>query len=238
MLDQSIHWMEIIGTVVEGLLLVRILQLRLHQLYLFVTLYAVVNLLVDVVSLAVGSESDAAARIFFYSRFVYAVMYPLAAWDVFEQIKSHITKLRKLHIPRLASGLFLTALLGLILSMNIEDQDLKGTSSSTDFMGLFVWVGAASSSLLFTWHVFRTSRKQNVVFPRNTFVWAIYFIFTFGLAIIDCGFDVAGGLLPHTLLQVANLILISCDLSLAAWCLVNLKPLPPDLSSAPEKASL
>ena len=237
MLDQTIHWMEIIGTIVEFLLLVRILSLKLQQVYLFVTLYVTVNLLIDISTLAVGTESDPAARIFFYSRFIYALMYPMAAWDVFEQIKSQVVKVRRLNTPRLVSGLFLTALLGLVFTMSLEDQDLKGTSSSVDFVGLFLWVGAASSSMLFTWNVWRMARKQNVPSPRNTFVWAVYFTITFGLAIVDCGFDVAGGLLPHLLLQICNIILISCDLLLDAWCLVSLRPLPSNLGSASEQAS-
>ncbi len=238
MLDQTIHWMEIIGTVLEGLLLVRILSLKLHQVYLFLTLYAVVNLLVDVSSLAVGSESDPAARIFFYSRFIYAIVYPMAAWDVFEQIKTQVVKVRRVNTPRLVSGLFLTALLGLLFTMGLEDQELKGTSSSMDFIGLFLWVGAASSSLLFTWNVWRMARKQSVQLPRNTFVWAIYFSVTFALAIVDCAFDVAGGLLPHPLLQVSNIVLISVEMALDTWCLINLRSLPSKLSSAPEQASL
>ncbi|MCU1292157.1 MAG: hypothetical protein JWP08_1007 [Bryobacterales bacterium] len=236
MLDQIVRWMQIIGTFMEFLLLLRMLILRFQRVYLFLTLYAVINFLVDASIILVGTESDPGNRIFFYSRFLFAVVYPLAAWDVFEEAKAQVSKIRRIHLPRLVSGMFITFLLGIATSFGIEDQYFKGTSTSTDFMGLFLWLGAASTSLLFTWNVFRTSRKGDVLLPSNTSVWAVFFLITFARAVIDCGFDVAGGLLPHGAFQVINAILLLFDLSLITWCLVRLKPLSPDVTSAPEKA--
>src|ERR1700761_5042874 len=105
MLDQAVHWMEIVGTGVEALLLARILFLRLHRLYAFITLYAIVNLFVDSCSIALGLESDPSARIFLYSRFLFAILYPLAAWDAFEEIRTQAIGLQKLHLPRFIFGL-------------------------------------------------------------------------------------------------------------------------------------
>lgn len=237
MLDQIVLWMQVIGTVVECLLLGRMLLLKLQRIYLFLTLYAVVSLFIDTAFLLAGPESDASVRIFLYSRFVFALIYPLAAWDVFEEAKTAVAKIRRVHLPRMVSGVFITLLLGIATSIGIEDQNYKGTSSVTDFVGLFLWLGSASTSLLFTWNVFRTARKADTVFPNNTFVWAIFFLITFARAVIDCAFDVADGLVPHTAFQVISIVLALFDLSLLTWCMVKLKSLPADTTSAPEKAS-
>jgi hypothetical protein len=165
-------------------------------------------------------------------------MYPLAAWDVFEEAKSLVSKIRRVHLPRLVTGIFLTLLLGFATSFGIEDQNYKGTSSITDFVGLFVWLGAASTSLLFTWNVFRTARHSDTPIPKNTRIWAVFFLITFARAIIDCAFDVADGLIPHAAFQIIAVVLTSFDLCLVAWCTVKIKPLPPDATPAPEKASL
>jgi hypothetical protein len=236
MVDQIVRWMQIVGTFMEFLLLGRMLVLKFQRVYVFLTLYAAVNFLVDASIISVGTESVPGNRIFFYSRFLFAFVYPIAAWDVFEEAKGQVAKIRRVHAPRLISGIFITLLLGIATSFGIEDQDFKGTSTSTDFMGLFLWLGAASTSLLFTWNVFRTSRKGDVLLPNNTWVWAVFFVITFARAVIDCGFDVAGGLLPHGAFQVINAILLLFDLCLILWCLVKLKPLSPDVTSEPEKA--
>ncbi len=238
MLDQIDLWMQIVETFVEFLLLGRMLMLKLQRVYLYLTLYAVVTLLIDASSLIVGFQSDATIRLFLYSRFLVALIYPLAAWDVFEESKATVTKVRRLHLPRMVTGIFITLVLGFVTSVGIEDRDYKGTSSTTDFIGLFLWLGSASTSLLFTWNVFRSARSAEVSLPNNTFVWAIFFLITFALSVIDCGFEVADGLIPHPALQVIGIVLGLFDLCLVAWCTVKLKPLSSNANEAPQKASL
>jgi hypothetical protein len=238
MLDQIVLWMQIFETFLEFLLLGRMLLLKLHRVYLYLTLYAVVTVVLDTSSLLVGIESDAGIRIFLYSRFLFTLLYPLAAWDVFEEAKSQLAKIRRLHLPRMVTGIFITLVLGFAASLGIDDQNYKGTSSVMDFVGLFLWLGAASTSLLFTWNVFRAARHAEVPFPKNTRVWALFFLITFARAVIDCAFDVADGLVPHTAFQIIAVVLTSFDLCLVAWCTVKLRPLPEESTPAPEKASL
>jgi hypothetical protein len=66
MLDQLVHWADIASSVLDVLLLLRILGLRLHRIYSFVTLYCVVNVMMDVADLAVGSGSHQAESLFVY----------------------------------------------------------------------------------------------------------------------------------------------------------------------------
>jgi hypothetical protein len=238
MLEHVVLWMQIFETFLEFLLLGRMLLLRMQRVYVYITLFAIVTVALDACSLIAGIESDPAIRIFFYSRFLLVLLYPLAAWDVFEEAKPDLLKLRRVHLPRLVSGIFITLLIGMVSSFGIEDQDYKGTSTTSDFMGLFVWLGAASTSLLFTWNVFRTARKSSLELPHNTSVWAIFFLITFARAVIDCGFDVADNLFPHVVVQVADLVFTLFDVCLVAWCMLKLRPLPADISTTPQKASL
>src|SRR4051812_49235861 len=106
MLDETIRWMEIVGTVAEGLLLCRVLALKLHRVYAFLALYCVLELLFDVAAWWLGWQSDGSTKLFFYSRFLYAALFPAMAWDVFEEIKSQAAKFRRLPAARLISGLF------------------------------------------------------------------------------------------------------------------------------------
>lgn len=238
MLDQIVLWMQIVETFLEFLLLGRMLMLKLQRAYLYLTLYAVVTLVLDTSSLLVGIDSDPSVRIFFYSRFLFTLIYPLAAWDVFEEAKSRMGKIRRVHLPRMVTGIFITLVLGVATSFGIDDQDYKGTSSVTDFAALFLWLGSASTSLLFTWNVFRTTRHADVPLPKNTTVWAVFFLITFARAIVDCAFDVADGLIPHTAFQIIAVVLTSFDLCLVGWCTTKIRPLPTDADTAPEKASL
>src|SRR3982751_582503 len=100
MLHQASHWTEIAGIAVSALLLCRVLALRLHRVYLFITLVCLLDLLFGGIELWLGDRSQASSRIFLYSRFVYAFVYPMVAWDVFEEMKAQVGKLRRLAIGR------------------------------------------------------------------------------------------------------------------------------------------
>ena len=237
MLNQVIHWIQMVGTVLEGVLLVRLVSLKLQRVYLWVTLYWAANLLVDVSAWVSGWDSPEAERIFLYTRFLFAALYPLAAWDVFEEIAAPLAKLRKAHALRLVSGLFVTSLLGFIFSIGLDEQEIQGTSSSVVFIGLFLWMGSACASLLFTANVWRSARKLDSPTPHNTWVWTIFFLITFGRAILDCAAVLAGSLLRGRTLSLIEVLFSSFDVCLTVWCLLKLKALPSDAASISEKAT-
>ena len=70
MLDQVTHWIEIASAAVDGLLLLRVLQLKLQRIYVFITLACVLSLFFDGVSIWLGTQSREAGMAFLYSRFV------------------------------------------------------------------------------------------------------------------------------------------------------------------------
>jgi hypothetical protein len=228
MLDQVIRWIEIAGTVMDAVLLLRVLALRLYRVYTFVTLYCVINVLIDLSAWMTGWESPASFRIFLYSRFVMAIVFPLAAWDVFEGPKSPLTVIRKLHSRRLISALVMTPVFALILSMGLGEQDVDGVASNLSiFLAFFVWFACALASLLFLLNVYRTARKEHFALTGNTLIWAVFFIISFGRELVDCFVLIAESWLGKTAINVITIVLACLDLALSIWCVVRLRGLNP-----------
>ena len=68
MLSQTAYWMEIAGTAVDALLLIRVLSLKLQRVYVFITLACVLELFFDALDLWFRSDTVVGPRIFIYSR--------------------------------------------------------------------------------------------------------------------------------------------------------------------------
>lgn len=236
MLDHAVEWMEIVGTVADALLLVRILALRLNRLYTFFTLFCVLNVAFDVIAWWLGWDSQENVRVSAYAQFLFAIVFPLVAWDIFEEVKVQAVKLRKLRAPRLISGVMLSLIFGLIMTATVEDKEFSGMSSSVVFVGLVMWVGSCTTSLLFVWFVYKGVKSQNTEIPNNTPVLSFYVLLTLGFAIAECTFSFFE--FNPAIKGSIRLIFLSLNLAITTWCTVKLKSLPSDVPSAPEKASL
>jgi hypothetical protein len=235
MLNEVVYWTGIAVTAFDGLLLIRVLTLRLHRMYAFITLGCVLSLFFDVVSLWLGPESEANLRVLIYSRFLYALLYPAIAWDVFEEIKGQAGKLRRMHIGRLLSGIILAIFLGLLVAINT--QDVNGRPPVLDILAFSLWAGSTAASLSFLWFMRRGIRTEKIGVPNNTFVWMTFYSFILLEELLVCFFSLGAPLVTHTAGQITNLIFDIYNLAVTAWCILKLKPLPSD-ASAPEKASL
>ncbi len=230
--------MQIADTVMEGLLVCRVLALKLQRIYTFITLYCVLGFLFDVAAWWLGFESPESARVYIYSRFLYAALIPAMAWDVFEEVKPQIAKLRRLPAARLISGLFVTAIFGCVIFATLEDKDVNGSSGRADLVGIFLWAGACSASLVFAATLYRAVRAQKISLPNNTFVWLIFFMLTVIPAILECGVILLGFTLNSIQENVVILVLNAFDLGLTVWCILRLKSVPSQDAAAPEKVSL
>lgn len=234
MLKAAIHWMQIIGTVADGLLLCRVLVLKLHRIYAYITLYCALQLLFDAAAWWAGWESQETTRMYFYSRFIYAALFPAIAWDVFEEIKSQIGRARRLPAARLISGLFVTAIFGCILLATVQVKDSSSSAGPTEIIGVFLWAGSCSASLVFAWSLYRTTHTEKIQLPNNTSVWFIFFILTLIRAILECGLILFGFELGATVSDVIILAFLCFDLTLAAWCILRLKAAPSHGAAASE----
>jgi hypothetical protein len=238
MLNETVHWMQIVGTVADGLLLWRVLALKLHRVYAFIALYCVLELFFDVAVCWLGWQSEESARVYFYSRFLYAALFPAVAWDVFEEIKSQAAKLRRLPAARLISGLFVTGVFACLMFATLEEKDFNGTSGLVELVGVFLWAGSCSASLVFVWTLYRITRAQKLELPNNTTVWLIFFMLTLVAAILECGVILFGFKLSTPLQHIVTLVFLSFDLALTAWCILRLKAVPSHGTATPENVSL
>jgi len=237
MLNQVIHWIQIVGTVVDGLLLLRVLLLKLHRIYVFLTLFCAIEFLFDIAAWVLGWDSHPTEHIFFYSRFLYAVLFPLMAWDVFEEMPKQILRLRRALGVRLVTGIFISAIFGLLVYATLGDQqDVNGTSAVTEMTGMVVWTGSTSACLAFVWSLYRLLRKQNISTPHNTTIWIKFFLLSLLSSLLYLAFLFFTASLSEMQRNSVALAFLLFDLGLTGWCIARLRALPSEDRPATETA--
>ncbi len=234
MLNQAVHWMDIAATAVDGLLLLRVLGLRLHRIYVFITLGCLLALFFDGVGLWLGVESTANGRVVVYSWFLYAFVYPAIAWDVFEEAKAQAAKLRRMQVGRLISGIVLALVFGLLVGASVDDSN--GESPFVSILALALWVGSSTASLSFLWFMRRAIRAEKIALPNNTSVWMTFYMLILLEELLASFFALTGPMMHE---MAKNVLVIAFDLyglTVTGWCISRLRTLPPDIASASEKA--
>lgn len=238
MLNQATHWMEVLGTAVDAMLLCRVLLLRLHRAYLFITLGCVLAVFFDIITLWLRADTEASFRIFLYSRFLYAIVFPLMAWDVFEEIKSQIGKLRRFAASRMISALFFAIIFGLVMGAFVDGNEAAPEPPVVITLGLVLWAGAATAALAFLITVHRVLKAQPLGLPNNTRVWLLFFELSFGAEALDCFlFALVPLARTNWVNDVVELVFVMFTMGITGWCILKLRPLSTDLS-APENARL
>lgn len=225
------------GTVVECLMLVRILLLRLQGVYTFITLYWAVNLIFDIAAWSFGWKSQVTSRIAMYEITLLGAIFPFAVWDVFEESVAVLGKIRRVFLPKLFSGLFFAVLLGFMLAAGVDEQADPG-ANSTEIFGLFFWLGSALASLVFVWSVVRSTKSDRNNLSANTRVWSVFFLITLLRCVVDFMANLSGPLIGQTALGFVQLTLLLVDICLALWCMLKLRSSQPDANGAPQGAGL
>ena len=238
MLNQANHWLEFVATAIDVILLLRILTLKLHRTYTFITLAALLSVFIDGVMLWLGSDSKEFERVFIYSRFLYGFVFPAAAWDVFEEIRTQVAKLRRLAIFRLISSLILAAIFGFAIVGFAGVEDESGGPGLAPTLAFVIWAAAATASLALLWSMHRAIRAQHIEMPRNTFVWLVFFQLALIGEVFACLFTISGPLLSADIRELLAFILSLYGVAITVWCVLKLKAIPSDLRSASEKANL
>lgn len=232
MLTQANHWLEFVATAIDALLLLRILTLKLHRTYTFITLAAALAVLIDAVMLWLGSDSREFARVFIYSRFLYGFVFPAAAWDVFEEIGSQVGKLRRLAIFRLVSSLILAAIFGFAIVGFAGVEDDSGGPGLAPTLAFVIWAAAATASLALLWSMHKAIRAQHIETPRNTFVWLVFFQLALIGEVLACLFTISGPLLNAEIRELLAFILSLYGVAITIWCVLRLRAIPSDLQLA------
>jgi hypothetical protein len=232
-MSEAIHWMEIAGAAIDGLLVGRVLMLRLQRVYVFITLACVLTVLFDCVTLWQGTASQASLRVFLYSRFIYALVFPLAAFDVFEEVKAGTGKLRRFALTKLISGLFFATLFGFIMSLFVQ-SDNSGEPVVLTTLALGLWAGSSSATLAFLWTLHRGMSLQHIERPRNTHVWLVFWALSLIGEVLSCFYFVVGSFIKNNMAaDVVNMIFLVYGIAVTAWCIVMLRGLPSPVQSEP-----
>jgi hypothetical protein len=239
MLSQLNHWMQYVGVAVDALLLLRILTLKLHRSYIFITLSSVLAVFFDAIAMWLGSGSREFTLVFVYSRFLYAIVYPVAAWDVFEELKSQLANLRRMAIARTITSLLLVTVFGLLLSSFApgNDEDPNGMAFLYT-LSMVVWTGATTGSLSFLWVMHRGIRAQKVDAPHNTFVWMIYYELSLIGEVLYCFYLLVGPIFNNTTSEILLLLLALGGVLISCWCIFKLKALPSEAPPAQAPANI
>jgi hypothetical protein len=238
MLNQGTYWVEIAAAVVDALLLGRLLLLKLQRTYLFITIVCVLAVFFDVVTLWLGIQSAESGRVSLYSRFLYVLVYPAAAWDVFEEIGSRVAQLRRAAMFRLASSLIMAALFGVVFLVFADTSESGGTEASVALLAIVLSTGSSIASVAFLWSMHRALRKQKIALPNNTHVWLVFFELLLAVEVLICIYAIAGPLLNETAEDIANIVFNTYGIVITLWCVWKLRPVASDLPSASAKASL
>ena len=228
--------MEYVGTCADVLLLLRVLTLRLQKTYLFLTLLCVLVVFFDGVDLWLGDSAEG-ARVFVYSRLLFAFVFPIAAWDVFEELSTQLATVRRAAISRIVTSLLLVCICGLVFSGLGDSSDENSAWQFTTTFAVILWCGSASGSLAFLWVMRKTLRTQALAPPSNTSVWLIFFALSMAAEIFDCFFLFLNDSLSLNLKEVIELFLLVYGTAITAWCIWKLRPLPSNMPSAPVNVS-
>lgn len=239
MLSQVTLWTERAGMVLDLVLMLRILGLKLHRTYSFISLFALLSVFYDGVGLVLGIQSDEFIRVGFLSRFLYAVVYPLALWDVFEEAKPLVEKLRKLAMTRMISSMIFISLWGLLIAAFTGGNNEQAGGYSIR-LAVVIWTGSVAASLAFLWVMRRGIKVNQFQLPRNTAVWFRYFAWLLGIEAVSCLLELVlpsmkamGSSLTEPLAQVSDSLLQISEIALTAWCIFRLRGASPGTTDVP-----
>ncbi len=238
MLDQTNYWMNIAGAALDALLLARVLLLKLQRVYVFITLACVLTFLFDVIDVWLWSDSETRFRVFLYSRFLFAFVFPLVGWDVFEEVKSEISKLRKIALGRLISGLFFATIFGFFIFLFAAPSDENGQPGLLATLGVVAWAGSAAATLALLWTLQRAMRAQNIARPHNTAVWIIFWELALLGELVSCFCSLIVPFFKNQAADILTLILLTYGIVITAWCILKLRAAPSGVPSAPANANL
>jgi hypothetical protein len=236
MLIQLNHWIEYAAAAIDVVLLLRVLTLRLQRTYVFLTLACVLTVLFDVAILSLNRESPERVRVEVYANLLIAFVFPLAAWDVFEEIASALAPIRRLAILRTLTSLLMVTFFGLILASPAFHADDPTGLAFVLTLTIIVSTGSATGCLTFFWAMRRALRLQKLTTPHNTFVWMVFYalllagqIVTWLLWLLEDALNLP---VSSFATQFITLSLDTFGIVITVWCAVRLRALPKDVPSA------
>ena len=232
MLTQINHWMEY-AAAFDLILLLRILTLRLQRTYVFLTLACALAVLFDIATLFYAPDSKGLPL---YAELFSALVFPLAAWDIFEEIAGPVGALRRLAIVRTITSLVVICVFGLFWTSALVEGDDPQNLGEISLLSFVVATGSAASCLAFLWIMRRGIGLQKIAVPRNTSVWMIFFALSMVSQLAAWFISVVGREIGKPIqdgfLSIGDFLLGLFGILITLWCAVKLRGLPKDIPSA------
>ena len=231
MLKTAVHWMLIVGAIADLILLLRILGLKLHRLYAFITLDAALGLLFDATGWWLGWDSREYARVYFYSRFLYAAVVQAVAWDVFEESIHSLGESAatggsaiesRIDFDRAACDFFAVC----------PEFRHHGRSRGLVFHRHAVVGEFLRDQSAFSHQDISNASNGKIVIPHNTVVWARFYQLSFACSLVDSALLFSGLNLGSTASGALDVAFIGFELALVSWCVVRLQGVPQNGSAA------
>ena len=232
MLNQVNHWMEYAAAAVDLVLLLRVLGLRLNRTYMFLTLACALAVIFDVADLVYG---DQAPRVPIYAQLFSACLFPLAAWDIFEEMTTAVATLRRLAMLRTMASFIIISFFGLAwLSSYSESDDPTGLAFPLAIT-LIVSTASSAGCLGFLWIMRRGMQLQRIGVRRNTQVWMLFFALLMAGQLLSWFAQMGGELLKpgarESFLPLVDIVLNTYGMLITLWCAAKLRSLEKDLPS-------
>ena len=242
MLDQVTFWAERAAMVLDLALLARILLLRLHRAYIFILLFALLEVFYDAIGLLMGTRTEDFGRVLVMSKFLYAAVIPLAMWDLFEEAKPMVDKVRRMAMSRMISSLLFITIWALLIAAFTGGDESDGAHYFIR-VAFVMWTGSIAAAIAFLWVMRRAIRTNDWQLPHNTSVWFRYFRL---MLIIDAAAALLYMVLPaikpsgwaETAGAISDPVLQTCGIALTAWCVFKLRAIPSDQPNVPARAAL
>ena len=236
MLTQINHWMEYANAVIDAFLLLRVLALRLQRTYLFLTLACLLNVFFDVIELSIAHTSPEGERTLVYSNLLLAFVFPLAAWDVFEEIPPALMAFRRSAMLRALTSILMVSFFGLLVALPAFNADNPMDIPFLFRLMVVVSTGSATGCLTFFWVMRKAFRVQKIPFPHNTFVWMMFYGLTLASQIVIWFIvfveEALGQPSTGVVGEITETIAALYGITITIWCGWKLKALPKDIPSA------
>jgi uncharacterized membrane protein len=209
------------------------LGLRLQRTYLFLTLAAALAVMFDVANLLYAETSP---RVQIYSELFLGCIFPLAAWDIFEEVAQAVRALRRLAMLRTLASFIIISFFGLIWLSSMSDSDDPTGLAFPLALAMIVSTASAAGCLGFLWIMHRGAQLQKIPLRKNTLVWMLFFAllmvgqlaswFVFMLE------EFLSQPVRDSMSPIANVVLNCYGMGITLWCAAKLRGLPKDLSTS------
>jgi len=233
MLNQINHWIEYAGDAVDLVLLLRILTLRLQRTYMFVTLLCALTVLFDAANLLYGHDLP---RVQIYSELFLACVFPLAAWDIFEEIAPAVSALRRLAMLRTLASFIIISFFGLVWLSSLSEADDPTGLAFPLALSLIVSTASAAGVLGFLWMMHRGMQLNKITLRKNTGVWMMFFglLMAGQLAywFVLMTDEFLGQAMRETFSTIATGALNFFGIVITLWCAAKLRGLQTDLPAS------